>query len=117
LLRSYTFYICVDVPVGTTGIPDVAYQLARVDFAMNQSVTGTLIFTSKQSDGGAPHQARASFKGVVGMPYQLIDAWAMWTDIKPGAAVTRDQIVSLYLVDKIGNEEAAFQVFLLASNG
>jgi hypothetical protein len=116
LLRSYNLYICVDVPVGYVGIPSVEYQLAVVKFEMQQSVTGTVIFTSKMSDAGVPRQARASYKNSVPIPYQPIAAYATWTNLTPGASVSRDQIVSLYLDNKIGNEEASFQVFLLASN-
>jgi hypothetical protein len=51
-------------------------------------------------------------KGVVPSPYVPINAFATWTTIKPGAVVFREQALALYLLDKIGNEEASFQVFI-----
>jgi hypothetical protein len=90
------------------------YQLAKIEVTMNQSVTGTMLFTSRSSEEGIPHQARASTKDSVPLPYVPIDAYAIWTTIKPGAIVSRDQIVSLYLDTNLTNEEACFQVFVVS---
>lgn len=112
--KTYTFYICVDVPVGTVGVPLVVNQLAKVEITMNQSVTGTMLTTSRSSEEGIPHQARASTKDSIPLPYIPINAYATWTTIKPGAVILRDQIVSLYLDTNLTNEEACFQVFVVS---
>lgn len=110
--KTYTFYICVDVPVGTVGVPLLVNQVAKIEIIMNQSVTGTMLVTARSTEAGIPHQARASTKNTVPLPYVPIDAYAIWTTIKPGAPISRDQIVSLYLDTNLSNEEACFQIFV-----
>ncbi|MEY4480164.1 MAG: hypothetical protein RLZZ267_842 [Bacillota bacterium] len=112
LLRNYTFYITADAPLGYVGIPPIVNQIARIELVMNEEVSGTLLFSCVLAENGIPFQARASLKGVVPSPYVPINAFATWTTIKPGAVVFREQALALYLLDKIGNEEASFQVFI-----
>lgn len=112
LLRKYLFYIVVDIPVGHVGLPPVANQLARVELDMNEVISGTIVFSCRRAKNGVAIQARASRKAVTDQPYLPIDAYAMWTTIQPGTPVLTSQALSLFLVDKLGNEEAAFQVFI-----
>jgi hypothetical protein len=112
LLRSYVFYIVVDIPVGHVGIPPVANQLAHVELQMNEIISGTIVFSCRRAENGLAVQARASRKNTTDLPYFPIDAFATWTTIQPGTLVQANQALALYLVDKLGNEEAAFQIFI-----
>lgn len=114
LNRTYTFYIVVDIPVGHVGLPPIENQLARVELLMFETITGTILFSCRRTEDGLPIQARASRKNTVDLPYLPIDAYATWTTVSPGTVIRRNQALSLYLTEKIGNEEAAFQVFVQA---
>ena len=114
--RSYTFFIVVDIPVGHTGLPPIQNQLARVDLVMNEEISGTILFSCRSSQEGIPLQARASHKNAGDAPYLPINAYATWTTITQSAPILQNQALSLFLMDKIGNEEAAFQVFIRTKN-